>query len=161
MIKYTKRQNAYKSRILVAILMRFLYNELNSKREGGIAMDVSNDVRVTIRVDRELKERAESLFNHLGMNMTTALNVFLRKAVDEEAIPFTINAKGNEFRYSDIQRRKLSLGEKTAQTEEHFQKAVADEIARNRANGYPIALYDIKSKRVYLEYADGRREYAQ
>ena len=123
-------------------------------------MDLKNDVRVTIRVDRELKERAENLFNHLGMNMTTALNVFLRKAVDEEAIPFTINVKGNEFRYSDIPHRELSLGEKAAQMEERFQKAVADEITRNRANGYPIALYDTKSKRVYLEYADGRREYA-
>ena len=123
-------------------------------------MDVKNDVRVTIRVDRELKERAEKLFNHFGMNMTTALNVFLRKAVDEEAIPFTINAKGNEFRYSGIPRRELSLGEKAAQMEKHFQKAVADDITHNRANGYPIALYDAKSKRVYLEYADGRREYA-
>ena len=42
-------------------------------------MDVKNDVRVTIRVDRELKERAENLFNHLGMNMTTALNVFYER----------------------------------------------------------------------------------
>ena len=123
-------------------------------------MDSQNDVRVTIRVDRELKERAEKLFNHLGMNMTTALNVFLRKAVDEGAIPFTIIFKGNELRYSDIPNRELFLRKKAAQMAECFQKAVADEIIRNRANGYPIALYDTKSKRVYLEYADGRQEYA-
>ena len=57
----------------------------------------NNDVRVTIRVDKDLKERAEILFDRLGMNMSTALNVFLRKAVDEEAIPFTISTKSTVF----------------------------------------------------------------
>jgi DNA-damage-inducible protein J len=159
MAKY-KRLSTYRSRILVALSKSCLYDEKSGKREGGIAMDVQNDVRVTIRVDKELKKRAENLFSHLGMNMTTAINIFLRKAVDEEAIPFTINAKGNEFRYSDIPSRELSLGEKAAQMEKRFQKAVAEDIKRNCANGYPIALYDTKSKRAYLEYADGRREYA-
>ena len=51
------------------------------------------DSRVTIRVEKDLKESAEDLFDRLGMNMSTAINVFLRKAVDEEAIPFSISAK--------------------------------------------------------------------
>jgi DNA-damage-inducible protein J len=60
-------------------------------------MKVHNDVRVTVRVDKDLKERAESLFARLGMNMTTALNVFLRKAVDEAAIPFAVSAKSADY----------------------------------------------------------------
>jgi len=59
--------------------------------------DNYNDVRVTIRVNKDLKERAEILFDRLGMNMSTALNIFLRKAVDEEAIPFTISVKSTLF----------------------------------------------------------------
>ena len=53
----------------------------------------AQDVRVTIRVDRELKENAEALFDYLGLNMSNAVNIFLRKAVDQRGIPFPINAE--------------------------------------------------------------------
>jgi len=52
-------------------------------------------MRITIRVDKSLKESAEVLFEQLGMNMSTALNVFLRKAVDENAIPFHVSVKSS------------------------------------------------------------------
>jgi len=41
-------------------------------------------------MDRELKEQAESLFSELGMNMTTALNIFVRQSVRQGKIPFEI-----------------------------------------------------------------------
>jgi DNA-damage-inducible protein J len=41
-------------------------------------------------MDKELKKRAESLFSDLGMNMSTAINVFVRQAVREGGIPFEI-----------------------------------------------------------------------
>ena len=112
-------------------------------------MRAQKDVRVTIRVDKDLKERAESLFNRLGMNMSTALNVFLRKAVDEEAIPFAISSKksvfGNGYTVSDVTSA--------------FDAAVRNDIAENKRKNHPVALYDAKSKRSYLEFADGSREY--
>ncbi|MDR2711641.1 MAG: type II toxin-antitoxin system RelB/DinJ family antitoxin [Clostridiales bacterium] len=112
-------------------------------------MNVQNDVRVTIRVDKDLKDRAESLFYRLGMNMTTALNVFLRKAVDEEAIPFVVGAKsavfGNGYTPADI----TSV----------FDAAVRDGVAEKQRKGSPVARYDAASKRAYLENADGTREY--
>ena len=55
----------------------------------------TQDVRVTIRVNRELKENAEALFNYLGLNMSNAVNIFLRKAVDQGGIPFPISV-GNQ-----------------------------------------------------------------
>lgn len=45
---------------------------------------------VNIKTDKELKVRAEALFEELGMNMTTAINVFLKQAVYENRIPFSI-----------------------------------------------------------------------
>ena len=45
---------------------------------------------VCIRIDTELKAQAEELFGELGMNLTTAFNVFLRQAVRERRIPFEI-----------------------------------------------------------------------
>ena len=45
---------------------------------------------LNIRMDAELKKQAEKLFSELGMNMTTAINVFLRQAVRQGSIPFAI-----------------------------------------------------------------------
>lgn len=43
-----------------------------------------------IKIEQSLKEEAQQLFASLGMDMTTAVNIFLRQAVKEQAIPFRI-----------------------------------------------------------------------
>lgn len=45
---------------------------------------------INIKTDSVLKKNAEVLFEELGMNMSTALNIFLRQAVRENRIPFEI-----------------------------------------------------------------------
>ena len=47
-------------------------------------------VNVTLRVDEDLKKQADALFSELGLNMTTAFNIFLRQAVREQQIPFRV-----------------------------------------------------------------------
>lgn len=51
----------------------------------------SATTNISIRMDRELKERADEFFNEIGMNMTTAFNVFIRQTLREGRIPFTIS----------------------------------------------------------------------
>lgn len=48
------------------------------------------NVNVTLRVDEELKKEAEDLFSDLGLNLTTAFNIFLRQSVREQQIPFQV-----------------------------------------------------------------------
>ena len=43
-----------------------------------------------IRIDKDIKEHAEGIFNELGINMTTAVNIFLRTAIREHGIPFEL-----------------------------------------------------------------------
>ena len=50
----------------------------------------SNVSNVSFRIDSELKKQADALFAQLGMNMTTAFNIFLRQTVREGGIPFEI-----------------------------------------------------------------------
>ena len=45
---------------------------------------------VSIRMDKELKKQAEDLFNDLGLNFTAAVTTFVRQAVREQRIPFSI-----------------------------------------------------------------------
>lgn len=48
-------------------------------------------VNVTIRVDEDLKRQADSLFDDLGMSLSTAFNIFLRQSVREQRMPFQIS----------------------------------------------------------------------
>ena len=45
---------------------------------------------INVRVDSELKAQAESLFSDLGMNMSTAIIMFLKSAVSHDGLPFEV-----------------------------------------------------------------------
>ena len=45
---------------------------------------------INIRTDLRIKEDAESLFEDLGLNMSTAINMFLVQAVRSQSIPFEV-----------------------------------------------------------------------
>ncbi len=45
---------------------------------------------LNIRTNKEIKEEAEIICSQLGMNMTTAVNMFLRAMVRENGIPFEL-----------------------------------------------------------------------
>ena len=45
---------------------------------------------LNIRTDKGLKEHAELIFNELGLTMTAAVNMFLKTAVRERGIPFSL-----------------------------------------------------------------------
>ena len=45
---------------------------------------------INIRIDDKLKKEAEKLFNDLRINMSSAINVFLKQSVREQKIPFEI-----------------------------------------------------------------------
>jgi addiction module RelB/DinJ family antitoxin len=54
---------------------------------------------MNLRIDKTLKKEAETLFETLGINMTTAINIFLRQSVRDQGIPFQITANKG---YNDI-----------------------------------------------------------
>ena len=45
---------------------------------------------LNIRIEKAIKDQAENIFNELGINMTTAVNMFLRTAIREHGIPFEL-----------------------------------------------------------------------
>ena len=47
-------------------------------------------VNMSIRMDTELKKQADAMFSDMGLNMTTAMNMFLRQVVRQGRIPFEI-----------------------------------------------------------------------
>jgi len=51
---------------------------------------MTDTINVTIRLDRDVKEQAEKMFNDFGMNLSTAFNIFARQALRQGKIPFEI-----------------------------------------------------------------------
>lgn len=47
-------------------------------------------VNMSIRMDVELKKQADAMLSDMGLNMTTAMNMFLRQVVRQGRIPFEI-----------------------------------------------------------------------
>ena len=47
-------------------------------------------VPTQIRIDEELKKQASELFNQLGMDMSSAMNIFLRQCVMRGGLPFSV-----------------------------------------------------------------------
>lgn len=48
---------------------------------------------MTIRTDRHVKMQAQHLFSNLGLDMSTAINLFLRQSIQHQGLPFDITLK--------------------------------------------------------------------
>ena len=60
---------------------------------------------ITIRMDENLKKQAERLFDEIGINMATAMTIFVKTAVRQQRIPFEL--VGEPF-YSEMNQIRLS-----------------------------------------------------
>ena len=61
---------------------------------------------VTVRIDENLKRQAETLFNDMGLNMTTAFTLFVKTVVRYNKIPFEISADPLHGGLAHLQRNK-------------------------------------------------------
>jgi DNA-damage-inducible protein J len=52
---------------------------------------MAETINVTIRIDKDVKENVERLFNDFGMNLSTAFNIFARQSLRQGKIPFEIS----------------------------------------------------------------------
>ena len=53
-------------------------------------MSNPSTTNISIRMDTQLKAAAEELYSELGMNLSTAFNIFVRQSLREGGIPFKI-----------------------------------------------------------------------
>ena len=47
-------------------------------------------ISTSIKIDAKTKKEAQELFKDLGINLTTAVNIFLKQAVREQGLPFYV-----------------------------------------------------------------------
>jgi DNA-damage-inducible protein J len=103
-------------------------------------MAMTAETRLSVRVDSVTKKAAEQVFNALGMNMSTGVNIFLTRVARSRAIPFPLELCDDPL-------------------EERMRHAVQSKMSNMLAGGAAVALFDEVKNQPYLEYPDGRRLY--
>ena len=70
---------------------------------------------LNIRTDKNIKAAAEKIFEELGLNMTTAVNIFLRQTIRENGIPFDLKLNvPNETTIAAIEEGRKIAHDKNA-----------------------------------------------
>ena len=58
---------------------------------------MAETTNLNIRIDKELKEQAEVFFSELGLNMSSAFNIFVRQSLRQGKIPFELSLTADPF----------------------------------------------------------------
>lgn len=64
---------------------------------------------IQVRVDDALKKDAEELFSDLGLDVPTAIRLFLKQALIHKGIPFAIARKDDFYNEHNIQVLRKSI----------------------------------------------------
>lgn len=74
-------------------------------------------MNINIQVDKEIKEEAENLFTRLGLDINTAINMFLVQCIKRQEIPFKIKKP----KYSRSLRKALREAKKMEKHPEKYK----------------------------------------
>ena len=76
-----------------------------------------SSTNLNIRTEKEVKEKADQIFSELGLNMTTAINIFLRTAIREHGIPFSLKLDiPNEATVNAIEEGRRIASDKSTES---------------------------------------------
>ncbi len=77
--------------------------------------------QINFRIEDDIKANAEKALKEMGLNMSTAITMFLVKVGREKRIPFEINADPfySAENIAELERRVVSLENGTSTLKEH------------------------------------------
>lgn len=65
---------------------------------------MAKTTRIQVRIDPETKSRADELFDSVGLNTSTAVNLFIQQALRVGGLPFNIESETTDnFRAKKVQ----------------------------------------------------------
>jgi len=85
-------------------------------------MPQTQTTTINVRVDETIKRNVEQLFDNMGMNISTAVNIFFRQCLMEEALPFQPKIK------------RTSLSEALKEAQEQAKENGASGMAMDEIN---------------------------
>lgn len=85
------------------------------------AYNVSSAPKTTtfqMRMNPEIKQRAEQLYASYGLNLTDAINIFIQQSLNVEGLPFLLSPENEEYMKNKALKRlmaELDAGWKSAE----------------------------------------------
>ncbi len=111
--------------------------------KGGVPMQTTN---INIRTDKELKDNCEKLFESLGLNMSTAINIFLRQSLRAGGLPFEVKL--------DIPESKSSMNGKDIK-KIVYKSDMVEETEQLKI--YDISVEDIPFRIAFTKHSVNKR----
>lgn len=98
-----------------------------------------NNTTINIRIDSKTKDAAHKTFETLGLDISTAVKMFLRKAVDTNSIPFEVRTENGFTAAQEMEIRKgtqetIKTGKKYSSSE-NAHKDILGETKFNKLMG--------------------------
>lgn len=77
--------------------------------------------QISLRVDDEIKHKAEKTLDEIGLSMSTAINIFLKTVVRENRIPFELTADPfySKYNIEELERRVANIRSGKSTLKEH------------------------------------------
>lgn len=100
--------------IMLVFKLYLLYN--NKKKKGVTIM-----AQISLRVDDDVKRNAERTLTDIGLSMSTAINIFLKKVARENRIPFELSADPfySQENMEELERRVANVRAGKSTLKEH------------------------------------------
>lgn len=100
--------------IMLVFKLHLLYN--NKKKKGVTIM-----AQISLRVDDDVKRNAERTLTDIGLSMSTAINIFLKKVARENRIPFELSADPfySQENMEELERRVANVRAGKSTLKEH------------------------------------------
>jgi len=90
-------------------------------------MDTREKKKIQINMDKDLAEQAETVFNDIGLNQTSALTAFYKKVVAEGGLPFDLHQTPEQKANLDLRESIKGLPVKQLKTRGQVEAWFEDE----------------------------------
>jgi DNA-damage-inducible protein J len=65
---------------------------------------------LTIRIDKDTKEQAQKIFRKVGLNLSSAVKLFLNNVIVNQKIPFEIKSENPDESLTRLRKQNLKEG---------------------------------------------------
>ena len=87
---------------------------------------MTQTIPTQVRINKDVKTKAVKIFNKLGLDMSSAINIFLNQCIINDGIPFVISSKKNEKLESLINEAREVHNSKTIKGFHHVDELFED-----------------------------------
>lgn len=92
---------------------------------------------IQVRVDDELKKEASDIYERLGIDLSTAVRIFLKRSVQENGIPFSMKLPNTKNKLASIVDEMNSISKKSGNSRMTLEE-INSEIEEVRKRGYGV-----------------------